>query len=67
MPIQKKVVFLQSQKRSLGRVARRWSAKPFTPVRVWKRPLKKGYRMAAFFLFKSVRNLGKICTFVFIV
>ena len=25
---------------SLGRVARRRSAKPFTPVRIWKRPLK---------------------------
>lgn len=41
----KKVVLLQNETMwSLDRVARCRSAKPFTPVRIWKRPQRKGDR-----------------------
>ena len=43
LQIKKKAVSLQPENeiRSLGRVARHRSAKPSTPVRIWKRPQKK--------------------------
>ena len=54
----KKIVFLLPQ-RSLGRVARHWSAKPGTPVRVWKRPPKKSAEDSAdFFVFQDCTLLA---------
>lgn len=59
LDILKKIVFLRHEKRgSLGRVARHRSAKPFTPVRIWKRPQEVPSLGGTFFIVS--RRINKI-------
>ncbi len=56
LQVKKKVVSLQTETpRSLGRVARHRSAKPSTPVRIWKRPQKeKDFKTSSLFCFYTI-------------